>query len=222
MTITQTTARLLLKIHAVTFRFNPPYTYTSGIKSPMYTDNRVVMSYPDIRRKIVNLYIQIIKKEIGLKNIDYISATATAAIPQGSWIADKLNLPMVFVRSSKKTYGKENQMEGYLKKGSKVLIIEDLISTGKSSIGNAMTIRKLGGKVKHCVATTTYEMQKAKDTFKENKIKLFTLTTGRIIAEEAEKLRLLTGKQKESVHQWFNDPISWEKLVALDEKRSDL
>lgn len=213
MTIAKKTARLLLQVHAVTFRFDPPYTYTSGIKSPMYTDNRVIMSYPEVRKKIVKLYIQTIIKKIGLKNVDYISATATAAIPQGSWIADKLNIPMVFVRSSKKTYGKENQMEGFLKKGSKVVIIEDLISTGKSSVGNAVTIRELGGKVKYCIATTTYEMEKASIVFKENKINLFTLTTGRIIAQEAEKLGLLTGKQKESVYLWLQNPVDWIKNV---------
>lgn len=210
MTIAQKTARLLLQIHAVTFRFNPPYTFTSGIKSPMYTDNRVIMSYPLIRKKIINLYSEVIKKEIGLEHVDYISATATAAIPQGSWIADKLNLPMVFVRSSKKTYGKENQMEGYLKKGSNVVVIEDLISTGKSSIGNALTIQEMGGKVKYCVATTTYEMKKASIAFKKNKIKLFALTTGKIIAQEAEKLGLLNGNQKESVFAWLHDPNHWK------------
>src|SRR5437870_2558233 len=103
--IARKAANLLLSIQAVTFRFDPPYTYTSGLKSPIYLDNRLVMSFPKVRDQIINLYILTIKNKIGLKNINYISATATAAIPQGSWVADKLKLPMVFVRPTTKTYG---------------------------------------------------------------------------------------------------------------------
>ncbi|NMB57299.1 orotate phosphoribosyltransferase [Candidatus Beckwithbacteria bacterium] len=176
--ISQATAKILLKIKAVTFRFDPPYTYTSGIKSPIYTDNRLVISYPEFRKKICNFYIQLIKEKIGIENIDYISATATAAIPMGSWIAEKLKLPMVFVRPDKKSHGKENQIEGFLKPKSRVLIIEDLISTGGSTVNNAQAIRDAGSKVSYCLVTFTYNTAVAKQNFKENKLRFMTSLEG--------------------------------------------
>jgi orotate phosphoribosyltransferase len=216
--IAQKTARLLLSIQAVTFRFDPPYTYTNGLKSPIYLDNRLVMSYPKVRDEIIKLYIQTIKNNIGLKNIDVISATATAAIPQGAWVAYKLNLPMVFVRPSTKTYGKGNKMEGTFAKKSKVVIIEDHISTAASVVGNVETIRELGGIAKYAVATTSYETEIAKKTVKDLKIKLFTLTTGKVILEEALKRNYITEKEKKAVDLWFKDPQNWWKRVSKKNK----
>jgi len=104
------TALTLIKINAVNFRFHPPFTFTSGIKSPIYLDNRVVLSYPQARREIVDYYVKIIKEKIGLENIDYISGTASAAIPQASLIAYRLKLPLVYVRPTTKSYGKGNKL----------------------------------------------------------------------------------------------------------------
>lgn len=209
MEIAQDTAELLLKIGAVTFRFNPPYTFTSGIKSPMYLDNRLVMSYPQIRKRIIDLYVKKIKKEIGISNTEWISATATAAIPHGALVADRLKIPLVFVRPTTKMHGKGNKMEGYLKKGKKVVIVEDHVSTAESILGNVSTIRELGGIVDYCIATTTYETQKSINTFKDLKIKLIALTTGRKIAEKALEKKYLNKKQHIEVENWFQDPINW-------------
>ncbi len=209
-------AKLLLKIGGMTFRFNPPYTYTTGLKSPVYLDNRLVMSYPDVREKIIDYYIKIIKDKIGLKNVDWISATATAAIPHGAFVADKLNLPMVYVRPTTKTYGKGGKVEGYLKKGAKVLIIEDHITTAESVAGNAQAIRELGGIVKYCIATTTYETKKADEKLKLNKVKLITLTTGKIIVETAYKEGRINKEEKEKVDLWYADPPNWAKKMGLD------
>lgn len=211
--VAEKTAELLLGIKAVTFRFDPPYTYTSGLKSPIYLDNRLVMSYPEVRNKIVNSYILVLKKKIGLSNIDYVSATASAAIPQAAFVATKLNLPMVFVRPTTKTYGKGNKVEGYLKQGSKVVIVEDHISMAVSVTGNAIAIRELKGKVKYCVATTTYETKKSEELLKENNINIISLTSGKIIIEQAFKKGLLTKKQKESVDSWFQDPPNWKNII---------
>ncbi len=204
-------AKLLLEIKAVTFRFKPPYTYTSGLKSPIYLDNRIVMSFPRVRKKIVDAYIKVIREDIGLANVDWISATATAAIPQGAWVAERLQLPMVYVRPTSKKYGKGTQIEGYVKKGSKVLIIEDHISTGGSAVGNVNVIRKAGGVVKYCVATTTYETKTSIQLFSRSKVKLLSLTSGTMIVEMARKEGLLTSSQFESVMRWFNDPQGWTK-----------
>ncbi|MCL5970477.1 MAG: orotate phosphoribosyltransferase [Patescibacteria group bacterium] len=208
-------AKLLLSIKAVTFRFNPPYTYTSGLKSPIYLDNRLVMSYPKVREKIISFYIKKIKKDVGLKNVEWISATATAAIPHAAFVAAKLHLPMVYVRPTTKKYGKGNQIEGFIKKGSKVLIVEDHISTAESVAGNASAIRGAGGIVKYCITTTTYETKAAEENITKGKLKLITLTTGKLIVETAFKEGYLSKEEKKSVDLWFEDPPAWAKKVGL-------
>lgn len=214
--IAKKVGKLLLSIGAMTFRFDPPYVFTSGLKSPVYLDNRLVMSYPEVRKEIVDHYIEVIKSKIGVENIDCISATATAAIPQGAWIADRLNLPMVFVRPNTKSYGKETKVEGVFKKGAKVLIIEDHISTATSVAGNADAIRELGGEVKFCVATTTYETQKSKDTLKEKGVELLPLTTGKLMVEIALEEGKITREQKNSIDAWFQDPPSWANKMGFE------
>ncbi|NCN58794.1 orotate phosphoribosyltransferase [Candidatus Roizmanbacteria bacterium CG22_combo_CG10-13_8_21_14_all_38_20] len=206
-------SRLLFKINAVSFKFDPPYTFTSGLKSPIYLDNRLIISYPEVRKQIIDYYVQVIKDDIGLDNVDWISGTATAAIPHAAFIANELNLPMVYVRSVAKKHGKGEQIEGYLKKESKVVVIEDHISTGKSSIDNALSIRAEGGIVEYCLATTTYETDISQQNFEKAKVKLITLTTGRLIAETAFKEGLISKKEKESVDLWFEDPPAWAGKV---------
>jgi orotate phosphoribosyltransferase len=208
--ISENIANLLLDIKAVTFRFNPPYIYTTGLKSPIYLDNRLVMSYPHVRQQIIDSYVECIKINIGIKNVEWISATATAAIPMGAWIAQALNLPLVYVRSSAKGHGKENQMEGYLEKGKKVLLIEDHISTASSVLTNAEAIKQEGGKIVGCIATSTYETQKAKDNIRTAGIQLWTLTTGKTILEAASKAGMLSKEEKESIQSWFNNPQEWK------------
>lgn len=210
------TAKALLSIGAVTFRFDPPYIFTTGLKSPVYLDNRLVMSHPKVRSQIIDAYITTIKNNIGLDKVDVISATATAAIPQGAWVAEKLNLPMVFVRPQTKSYGKESKVEGVFKKGAKVLIIEDHISTAASVAGNAQAIRDLGGVVNYCVATTTYESKKSQEVLKKSKIKLVPLTTGKQIIEAAFQNGQLTEEQKQSVSIWLQDPSTWAKKKGFE------
>lgn len=208
-------AELLLSINAVTFRFDPPYTYTTGLKSPIYIDNRIILSYPKARNQIVEFYIKTIKEKIGLKEVEWISATATAAIPQGVLVADRLNIPLVYVRPTTKAYGKGGKVEGYLEKSKKVLIIEDHISTAASVVGNAQAIRELGGIIKYCIATTTYETQKSMENLKNENIELFSLTTAKTIIETAMQKGLISDKEKESVDIWLQDPPSWTQKFGL-------
>jgi|SRR5215469_1342100 len=216
MTSDKKIAKILLSIGAMTFRFKPPYVFTTGLKSPVYLDNRLVMSYPKVRKQVVDAYVDIIKEKIGLENVDCISATATAAIPQGAWVADRLKLPMVFVRPTTKSYGKQTQVEGVINKKAKVLIIEDHISTAASVAGNAQAIRKLGGVVKYCIATTTYETAKSKEILKESKLKLLPLTTGKTMVKTALEQGLISQKEKDSVDLWLQDSPNWAKKMGLD------
>ncbi|OGK21938.1 orotate phosphoribosyltransferase [Candidatus Roizmanbacteria bacterium RIFCSPHIGHO2_02_FULL_37_13b] len=208
--ISQQTAQILIDINAVSFRFDPPFTFTSGLKSPIYLDNRLVLSYPKERKQIVDFYLQIIKTEVGLDKIDYISGTASAAIPQASLVAAALELPLVYVRPSTKSYGKGNKLEGFLKKSSRVLIIEDHISTATSVVNNAQTVREQGGEVVACIATTTYETEASISLLKENDIKFYTLTTGKIIVAQAYQSGKLTKDEKESIELWLKSPKDWQ------------
>jgi orotate phosphoribosyltransferase len=200
-------AALLLKAKAVTLRVNPPYTWTSGIKAPIYTDNRIMMSYVKERNTIVDAFITLIKnKKI---RCDGIAATATAGIPWGAWIADKLNLPLIYVRGSAKGHGKENTVEGRIQKGKTYLVVEDLISTGGSSVSTAEVVRREGGTVKQLVAIFTYQLHASSKNFKDNKIEAFTLSTFTELIDTAVKTGYLKEKDKTVVMQWKENPERW-------------
>lgn len=205
------TAKLLLSVSAVSFRFDPPFTYTSGLRSPIYLDNRLILSYPDVRSAIIKLYIGLIRKYIGEENVQCISGTATAAIPQAALIAHELHIPLVYCRSSAKQHGKEKQIEGFIKPESKVLIVEDHISTGGSAITNIDAVRAEGGIVDYCIASTTYETKKAEEQFREKGVALTALSTGAIIVQAAEKQGVLTSEEAEIVREWLIDPQKWQK-----------
>ncbi len=205
----QTVAKILLELNAITLNPKKPFRYASGIMSPVYTDCRVLMAYPDKRRGIRDLYIDAIQKS-GVK-FDVVAGTATAGIPHAAWIADKLNLPMVYVRGKAKDHGKENLMEGIIKKGQKAIVIEDLISTGESAINSVKAVRKLGGEISYVFAIITYGIEQASKSFKENDLKLITLTTFQDVVREAQKLDYIEDKEIEIILDWIKNPQSWGK-----------
>ncbi len=202
-------AKILLELGAITLNPKKPFHYASGIISPVYTDCRVLMAYPDKRRQIRDLYIETIKKS-GVK-FDVVAGTATAGIPHAAWIADKLNLPMVYVRGKAKDHGKENLMEGIIKKGQKAIVIEDLISTGESAINSVKAIRAAGGKISFVFCIITYGMEKAKKSFDENKLKLISLTTFADVVSEAKEMGYINKEEMSVVLEWTSDPENWGK-----------
>lgn len=214
MNTAETVAKILLELHAVTLNSKKPFRYASGILSPVYTDCRVLMAYPDKRKAIRDLYIEVIK-ESGVK-FDVIAGTATAGIPHAAWIADKLNLPMVYVRGKAKDHGKENLMEGILKKGQKTIVIEDLISTGESAINSVNAVRAAGGKISHVFAIITYGMKKADESFKQNNLKLISLTTFQDVVEKALQLRYIKKEEMETILGWIKDPLTWGKRMGFE------
>jgi orotate phosphoribosyltransferase len=213
MDISEKVSLILLKINAVTLNPKKPYRYASGILSPVYTDCRVLISFPKERKIIRDLYIEAIKQA---GNFDVIAGTATAGIPHAAWIAEKMGLPMIYVRGSSKDHGKGNQIEGILRKGQTVVIIEDLISTSSSSIDSAIAIRNTGAKVSHIFAITTYQMKKAKVNLKQNKLKLHTLTTFAETVKAAEEMNLITNSEKEVILKWTKDPPNWGKQMGYE------
>lgn len=204
-------AKILLKLKAVTLSPEDPYTWASGIKSPIYCDNRLTLSYPEERSQVEKGLVDLIKKEY--PEVEYIMGTATAGIPHAAIIADAMELPMGFVRSSNKDHGKQNKIEGAKIDGAKVVVIEDLFSTGGSSIEAAKALEEVGYEVLGIVSIFTYNMKNAEENFKVAGFKHNSLTTFDELIEvahemdyikesEIEKLKLFRDNPKDS--SWMN------------------
>lgn len=168
-------AKSLLEIEAVALRPHDPFTWSSGIRSPIYCDNRLTMGYPEIREMIADGFAELIREQYG--EVDVIAGTATAGIPHAAWVAQKLGKPMIYVRSSAKKHGKGNLIEGVLREGQKVVVIEDLISTGGSSIQAVQGVREAGGEVIGVAAIFTYEFPKALEAFAAAGVPFATLSS---------------------------------------------
>ena len=207
-TLEQIFAGKLLKIKAIKLQPTNPFTWASGWKSPFYCDNRKTLSYPELRNFVKLETARIIMEHF--PEVEAIAGVATGAIPQGAMVADELALPFVYVRSKPKDHGLENLIEGELKPGMKVVVVEDLISTGGSSLKAVEAIRLNGCEVIGMVASYTYGFAIADKAFREAGVKLVTLTNYEAVVEEA----LATGYIKESdvelLNAWRKDPAHWE------------
>ena len=197
--------KLLLEIKAVELRADKEnwFTWTSGIKSPIYCDNRLTMSFLKIRKQIAEGFVEKIKELY--PEAEYIVGTATAGIPHAAWISDIMDLPMLYVRSSAKGHGKANQIEGKYEKGKKVIVIEDLISTGKSSVIAAQALQEEGMEVLGVVAIFSYNLNKAKEKFDEAKIPVTTLTNYDVLLELAKETGLIGEKESQILIDWRNE-----------------
>ncbi|PAE30113.1 orotate phosphoribosyltransferase [Paenibacillus sp. 7884-2] len=194
--------RELLEIKAVQINANDYFTWTSGIKSPIYCDNRLTMSYPAVRKKIVTAFAE--KIAAMEEKPDIIAGCATAGIPHAAWLAEKLDLPMVYVRSKPKGHGKGNQIEGKISRGQKVLVIEDLISTGGSSIESATALQAEGANVLAVFAIFTYGLKKATDQFAAEAITFDTITNFDALIEALVEDGKLTTTNKSELLEWRN------------------
>lgn len=195
-------AQSLLQINAIALRPQPEdyFTWTSGIRSPIYCDNRLTMSFPAIRQQIAQAMASIIKEQF--PEVQVIAGTATAGIPHAAWVSAELNLPMAYVRDSKKKHGKTNQIEGLVKAGDKVIVIEDLISTGISSIGAAQALREVGAEVLAIIAIFSYNLPKAIAAFKQAELPLATLTNYDALVYTALTKGNLTHEEVERLKAW--------------------
>ena len=208
MNTEQRIANHLLEIKAVSLSPNAPYTWASGIKSPIYCDNRITMSYPSIRKDIAQCFVELINKEF--PEVEVIAGTATAGIPQACWIADLMELPMVYIRPKAKDHGKGNQIEGQFKPNQKMVIIEDLISTGGSVIEACEAAKREGVDVLGVVAIFTYQLSKGITNFENAQIKCFTLTNYSVLINEALKKAFISEDEMEALKAWKEDPSAWK------------
>ena len=200
-------AEKLLKINALKLQPANPFVWASGWNSPIYTDNRRTLSYPDVRS-----FIKIELTRMIMENFpeaEAIAGVATGAIAQGAIVADMLNLPYVYVRSSPKDHGLENLIEGDLRQGQKVVVVEDLVSTGKSSLKAVEAVRNAGSEVVGMVALFTYGFPVAEKNFEEAGVKLLTLSNYNTMLEVALKTNYITEGDIETLQSWRNDPASW-------------
>lgn len=202
-----TISEYLLQIKAIKLNVNSPFTWASGLKSPIYCDNRKTLSFPKIRTYIRQQFVNIINEEFG--NIDLIAGVATGAIAHGVLVAHELGLPFVYVRSSEKSHGLENKIEGYFESGQSVIVIEDLVSTGKSSLQAVEALRAAGCDVKGMLAIFTYNMKKAVDNFTHAKCKLYTLSDYDELIKQAVESNYIAEHDLKSLINWKKDPESW-------------
>ncbi|MBR5729817.1 MAG: orotate phosphoribosyltransferase [Prevotella sp.] len=200
-------AAKLLKIKAIKLQPANPFTWASGWKSPFYCDNRKTLSYPELRSYVKFEIVHTILEKF--PEAEAIAGVATGAIPQGALVADALNLPFVYVRSKPKDHGLENLIEGELKPGMKVVVIEDLISTGGSSLKAVEAIRNNGCDVIGMVASYTYGFPVAKKAFKDANVELVTLTDYEHVVEEALQTGYIADTDVELLHEWRKDPAHW-------------
>lgn len=200
-------ARLLLQIKAIKLNPQTPFKWASGIISPIYCDNRILWSYPLERNIVVNKLVELVKLK---GDFNLIAGVATAGIPHGMLIADRLNLPFIYVRSAPKDHGTKSAIEGFYKNGQKTLVVEDLISTGKSSLGAVQVLRENGLEVNHVISIFSYNLVEAKTAFESQKVYLHSLSDFDFLLEEA----LISGNiQKEQIDflkQWKLNPKGWK------------
>ncbi len=194
----------LLDIKAVFLRPDQPFVWASGIKSPIYTDNRLILSYPELRTKVEKALAQMVKDHFPEARV--LMGTATAGIAHAAIVADLLGLPMGYVRSSSKDHGRNNRIEGKLEKGSKVVVIEDLISTGGSLLECVRCLRDAGADVLGAISIFSYNMEKSKNNFKEENLSVYSLTNFDTIIETAAKSSYIKEEDKVKLLAFRDNP----------------
>ena len=203
MTLELKIAKALLEIGAVELKPNDPFIWASGIESPIYCDNRITMSSPAVRKEIAKGLAEAIQKNF--PETEALAGTATAGIPHAAWVSDELELPMMYVRSKAKEHGRGNQIEGKVVSGQKVVVIEDLISTGGSSLTAVEALRKAGLEVLGVVSIFTYGLSKAEESFKEAGINFVSLTNFETLVNAAQEVGAITEADIPMLTKWHND-----------------
>jgi orotate phosphoribosyltransferase len=202
-------SEFLLQIKAIKLQPSNPFTWASGWKSPIYCDNRKTLSYPKVRTYIRQQLVKAITEKFGKP--DVIAGVATGGIAHGALVAQDMGLPFVYVRSEAKSHGMANQIEGVLESGQSVVVVEDLISTGKSSLNAVNAIRAAGCDVKGMAAIFTYGFQSAEDNFAESKCDYIALSNYETLIQQALKSKYITIKDLDSLKEWRKSPENWGK-----------
>lgn len=201
--------KLLLKVKAVSLSPTKPFVYASGNKGPIYCDNRILISLPEMREKIIQEMLRIINREKIPFNV--IAGTATAGIPWASFLADRLKKPMIYVRDKKKNHGMQNQIEGILGRNENVLLIEDTINFGTSIAAALQALKEQGAKVEHCIAIYSHEHRSAEQQFQREPCRMHVLAGFSKLIAIAEQMKAITAEEKKMLEAWHQDPEMWSK-----------
>jgi len=202
-------AEFLLQIKAIKLQPNKPFTWASGWNSPIYCDNRKILSYPKIRTYIRQQFVEMILDKYGKP--DVIAGVATGGIAIGALVAQEMGIPFVYVRASTKGHGLQNKVEGVIDSNQNVVIVEDLVSSGKSSLDALAALREIGCKVKGMAAIFSYGFDIAEENFKEAKCKLLTLSDYNCLLRQATESNYVTDKDLSSLNEWRKSPSTWKK-----------
>ena len=206
MNIANQVAEKLLQINAVKLNPQNPFTWASGIQSPIYCDNRLVLSFPAVRSFIIQAFVA---KTAQFEPFDIIAGVATAGIPHGALLADRLEKPFIYVREKAKSHGRQNQIEGNISEGAKILLIEDLISTGGSSLKAVETLREAGCEVVGVLAIFSYGFQKADEVFQAANCPFDTLSNYTVLVEKAVEMDYISVNDLEALQKWRQSPTTW-------------
>ena len=201
------TAELLLKLKAIKLNPSDPFIWASGWKSPIYCDNRILLSDPGSRNTIANYFTEIVKNKYD--GVEVIAGVATGAIGIGMLVAQKLNLPFIYVRPEAKKHGRNNQIEGKISENQKIVVIEDLISTGKSSLNAVKALRESNLEVLGMIAIFTYGLNLSMENFKKNKVDLDTLSDYNELIKKAIDIEYISEKDSETLKKWNQNPKNW-------------
>jgi orotate phosphoribosyltransferase len=208
----ETLAELLLQVNAVSLRPNDPFTWASGLRSPIYCDNRVTLSHPRVRTHLREQMAHVIKAQY--PSVDVIAGVATGAIALAALVAQELDLPMVYVRASAKEHGRQNLIEGELPKNARVVVIEDLVSTGKSSLQAVDALREAGAQVLGMTAIFTYGFPAATEAFAASNCALHTLSDYDHLLKSAESRGSLNADELRALAGWRHDPKAWSEAIS--------
>jgi orotate phosphoribosyltransferase len=209
-TISELTAKMLLEIEAVRFRSDDPFRFTSGWASPVYIDCRKLISYPRIRQTIMDFAASVILREIGFEAVEAIAGGETAGIPFASWLSDRLMLPMQYVRKKPKGFGRDAQIEGDLKEGTKILLVEDLTTDGRSKINFCNALRKAGAIVSHTFVIFYYDIfPQTKALLADNNLIMLNLCTWKDVLTVCKQIETFDRATINEVEEFLNNPIAW-------------
>ncbi|WP_434037728.1 orotate phosphoribosyltransferase [Formosa sp. 4Alg 33] len=204
------TAEVLLQVNAIKLSPSAPFTWASGWKSPIYCDNRIILSFPPIRNYIRETMAKDIEKQYGKP--DVIAGVATGAIGIGMLVAEYLGLPFIYVRPEAKSHGRQNQIEGFVQKGQNVVVVEDLISTGKSSLNAVRALREAGLNVKGMIAIFTYGFNVASENFEKENVTLQTLSNYESLIEQAVETNYVSQSEVKTLTDWNANPSQWNAI----------
>ncbi len=213
MNFAQQLAKISLEIGAIKINSKNPFTWASGYRMPLYNDNRMLLGHADHRTLIAEGMKAVIEKE-GVR-VDTVAGVATAGIPHATSLANLIKLPLIYVRSSPKEHGMKNQVEGILKPGQAVVLVEDLISTGGSAVKAVEAIREAGGVVEHCLGIFSYGFPEAKERFEKSQCRLHTLLNLDSLLQFAMKEGYIAPEEKQVVDTWMQNPFEWGKLQGF-------